>query len=102
VLKADKLPPSCAVVKKSGNLNFLEPSGSVEACNGTDLPLHETEVVVTVLSPLRYSRMVSFSFIFIPSRQMAGNKPSYTTQSISFVRNFCLPSPPLDPTQPPN
>ena len=23
---------------KSGNLNFLEPSGSLEACNGTDLP----------------------------------------------------------------
>ena len=24
---ADNLPPSCAVVMKSGNLNFLEPSG---------------------------------------------------------------------------
>ena len=31
------LPPSCAVVTKSGNLNFLEPSGPVQACNGTDL-----------------------------------------------------------------
>jgi hypothetical protein len=29
------LPPSCAVVKKSGNLNFLEPSGSPQPCNGT-------------------------------------------------------------------
>jgi hypothetical protein len=29
------LPPSCAVVKKSGNLNFLEPSGPPQACNGT-------------------------------------------------------------------
>ena len=27
------LPPSCAVVMKSGNLNFLEPSGPVQACN---------------------------------------------------------------------
>ena len=36
--KADNLPPSC-VVTKSGNLNFLEPSGPVQACNGTDLPL---------------------------------------------------------------
>ena len=35
----DNLPPSCAVVVKSGNLNFLEPSGPVQACNGTDLPL---------------------------------------------------------------
>jgi len=27
VCKAETLPPSCAVVMKSGNLNFLEPSG---------------------------------------------------------------------------
>ena len=33
------LPPSCAVVMKSGNLNSLEPSGPLQACNGTDLPL---------------------------------------------------------------
>jgi len=32
------LPPSCAVVMKSGNLNFLEPSGPLQACNGTALP----------------------------------------------------------------
>jgi len=29
------LPPSCAVVMKSGNRNFLEPSGSLQVCNGT-------------------------------------------------------------------
>jgi len=29
------LPPSCAVVMKSGNLNFLETSGPLQACNGT-------------------------------------------------------------------
>jgi len=28
------LPPSCAVVMKSGNLNFLEPSGPFRASNG--------------------------------------------------------------------
>ena len=33
------LPPSCAVVTKSGNLNFPETSGPLQACNGTDLPL---------------------------------------------------------------
>ena len=32
-------PPSCAVVMKSGNLNFLEPSVPLQACNGTALPL---------------------------------------------------------------
>ena len=40
--KADNLPPSCAVVTKSGSLNFLEPSGPVQACNGTALPLRFT------------------------------------------------------------
>ena len=39
VRKADNLPPSCAVVMKSGNLNFLEPYGSLQACNGIALPL---------------------------------------------------------------
>jgi hypothetical protein len=29
------LPPSCAVVMKSGNLNFLEPSGPLQAGNGS-------------------------------------------------------------------
>jgi len=32
------LPPSCAVVTKSVNLNFLEPFGPLQACNRTDLP----------------------------------------------------------------
>jgi hypothetical protein len=33
------LSPSCAVVKNSWNLSFLEPSESLQACNGTALPL---------------------------------------------------------------
>jgi len=33
------LPPSCAVFMKSGNLNFLEPSGPHQVCNGTALHL---------------------------------------------------------------
>jgi len=28
---------------KSGNLNFLEPSGPLQACNGTALPLYDNE-----------------------------------------------------------
>ena len=32
------LPPSCAVIVKSGNLNFLETSGPLQACNWTALP----------------------------------------------------------------
>jgi len=40
VRKVDNLPPSCAVVMKSGNLNFLEPSGPLQACNGDALPFY--------------------------------------------------------------
>ena len=36
--KVDNLPPSCAVVTKSGYLNFLKPFGPAQLCNGTDLP----------------------------------------------------------------
>jgi len=32
---------------KSGSLNFLEPSGPLQACNGTDLPLPYKELVDT-------------------------------------------------------
>jgi hypothetical protein len=35
------LTPSCVVVMKSGNFNFLEPSGLLQACNGTVLPFNE-------------------------------------------------------------
>jgi len=35
VRKAENLPPSFAVVTKSGNLNFLEPSGHLWVFNGT-------------------------------------------------------------------
>jgi hypothetical protein len=38
------LPPSCAVVMKSGNLNFLEPSGPLQASKGAALPF-----MITVL-----------------------------------------------------
>jgi len=38
-VRLTKLPHSCAVVMKSGILNFLETSGPFQACNGTDLPL---------------------------------------------------------------
>ena len=41
------LPPSCAVVMKSGNLNFLEPSVPLQACNGTALPFYVLLVIFT-------------------------------------------------------
>ena len=49
--KADNLPPSCAVVTKSGNHNFLEPSGPPKACNGTALPLSFSPIVRDLCEP---------------------------------------------------
>jgi hypothetical protein len=39
VCKDDNLPPSCGIVTKNGNLNFVELSGPVQTCNGTALPV---------------------------------------------------------------
>ena len=39
-VRLTNLPPSCAVVVKSGNLNFLEYSGPLQACNGTSTYLY--------------------------------------------------------------
>jgi len=49
VRKADNLPPSCAVVTKSENLNFLEAYGSLRACIGTALPFTLYLQIVTLL-----------------------------------------------------
>ena len=49
-VKADRcvrlttLPPSYAVVMKSGNFNYLEPSGLLQACNGTALPANYSKM----------------------------------------------------------
>jgi len=48
VRKADNLPPSCDVVTKSGKLNFLEPSGPVQACNGNDLPFLKKNIYIFI------------------------------------------------------
>jgi hypothetical protein len=53
------LPPSWAVVKKSGNINFLEQSGPLEDCNGTALPLpclfYEKLIAEQCISPHKLS-----------------------------------------------
>ena len=55
--KADNLPPSCTVVTKSRNLNFMEPSGPLRACNGTDLPF--LSLFRTFCSNLKQSSFLS-------------------------------------------
>jgi len=51
---------------KSGNLNFLEPSGPIQACNGTALPLRFTHLSSTISyteNTLLFSR-ITFDYVF--------------------------------------
>ena len=70
------LPPFCAVVIKSGNLKFLEPSGPLQACNGTALPLPSP------LPLLIYLRMSN-----VPRRRCRGNQ---NTLSITFSKSRAI------------
>ena len=51
--KADNLPPSCAIFTKSGNLNFLEPSGPLRACNRTALPFTYNNYILILYIPMQ-------------------------------------------------
>ena len=59
------LPPPYAVVMKSGNLNFLEPSGPLQACNGTDLSFYlhqETAILIkNFVEFWQFSRLMFFT-----------------------------------------
>ena len=73
------LPPTCAIVMKSGNLNFLEPSGPVQASNGTSLYLPFTLSLTSALDvggwstprPSRFTPMADP----VPTVQEAGWAP---------------------------
>jgi len=59
------LPPSCAVVMKSGNLNFLEPSGPLQACNGIALLLlYSAEILMEKRRQRRQRRVIWLRPIF--------------------------------------
>ena len=51
------LPPSCAVVMKSRSLNFLEPSGPLQACSGTDF-FYRIDITIT---PPCFGDLASYS-----------------------------------------
>ena len=79
------LPPSCSVVMKSGNLNFLEPAGPLQACNGTALPFVSwVRVSVSKATGNRCklicgSRQVSCVFL------LSSLQPRHLSNSVRFV-----------------
>jgi len=46
-----------AAAMKSENLNFLEPSGPLQACNGTALPLHTLACIIRIYHDARSSEL---------------------------------------------
>ena len=53
---------------KSGNLNFLEPSGPLQACNGTDLPLfHRKKLYLPNIRQLNNARSKEKKLEDVPS-----------------------------------
>jgi hypothetical protein len=51
------LPPSCAECLKIWDPNLLEPSGPVQACNGTALPFTPSSAAVRMCHGLRQCRV---------------------------------------------
>jgi len=67
VKAAGALPPSCALVTKSGNLNVLEPSGPLQTCNGTDLTLYNIGIETGVFN-CQDSKQPSLYFASVQKR----------------------------------
>ena len=89
------LPTSCAVVMKSGNLNFLEPSGPLQACNGTAFTSYPHPVLPSSLP----SFLPSFLPPFLPS-SLPSFLPSYplSLSSLSPLTLILFFLPPFHPS----
>ena len=83
---------------KSGNLNFLEPSGPLQVCNGTDLPLpytHQTTrcqskkvdkcIVTTVLTSDINNAMFAQDVTWIDTAVHMEGKSKYSNVEDSFL-----------------
>ena len=74
--KADNLPPSCAVVTKSGNHKLLEPSWHLRACSGTDFAFTGCNVYIEVEndSKLKWNILLWCTFMqYLGSSVSAGD-----------------------------
>jgi len=79
VRKADNLQQSCAIVAKSGNLIFLEPSGPVQACKGTDLTFTVLYIIVT--SDIYYLYYFTLFHTIIQQKILTNNRTNFNTVS---------------------
>jgi len=97
VRKADNLPLSCAVVTKSGRLNFLEPSGPVQACNGTALPFTKAynsqcltnqallvKSVIQTISKNKQNFMHKFLTVLLNNNKLSNYQVTATQENLSY------------------
>ena len=82
---------------KSGNLNFLEPSGPLQACNGTALPLPFTIIITCLQSMISdrdshsyYSSRMPTSLATPPIRQTCCKLLLNFVYSIHCLLKHCL------------
>jgi hypothetical protein len=73
---------------KSGNLNFLEPSGPLQACNGADLPL---QCIIEILTEIGRCRGMEMNVkkkakVMRKSRQSA---PLQKPENVEYVSYLC-------------
>ena len=94
VLKVDNFTtPPCADVMKSRNLNLLEPSGSLQACNGTDLLFFSGLILsqigkAGILEQRMYEVLVDSGIFLVQDRiffSSASSQYSLTFCTISFI-----------------
>ena len=64
VLKADNLPLSCADCQEIWGLNLLEPSGPLQACNGTVF-FNSIWLIIVVDEKYITHRMINFYISYI-------------------------------------
>ena len=60
---------------KSGDLNFLEPSGPLQACNGNALPLHNIvskQTAVLIVIAVRRSDVIHIHVVSLSSTSVFG------------------------------
>ena len=94
VHKADNLPPPCAVVTKSGNLKFLEPSGPLWTCKGTALPFIPKYHIWTSLHSQVYFLLLKHSFVLHSANnklmhiQVSSAHPSRSTYLVATTTAF--------------
>jgi len=63
---------------KSGNLNFLEPSGALQACNGTALPLTQLTLYLQgVVFFLKISQLLKKSRNFLFFLTPESHRPAH-------------------------